>query len=108
MKTLNNFLKVDKNNQEETTKKMRTGRISRYLIYIFMFSWTLIMSSCAVGYHTPGYNEYAVITPEYDNFGVLINPRDYGWRHQHRDWIRQHPHWRKEYPHREHHAGDRH
>ena len=113
MKTSKVSLRVDKSNLEEIPKITGIGRVIKYMAIAFMLSWPTLLSSCAVGYTTPDY-EYGVVVPEYDSFGVLIDPWDVGWRHEHREWIHQHPHWRHEYSHshgghgREHHEGERH
>ena len=108
MKTSNVSLQVDKSNHEEIPKKASIGRVLKYMVIAFMLSWPVLLSSCAVGYETP--DDYAVVYPQYDSFGVLIDPWDTGWRHSHGEWINQHPHWRHDYrAHRgEHHGGERH
>ena len=104
MKTSNVSLQVDKSNLEEIPKKAWMGRVLKYMVIIFMLSWPTLLSSCAVGYETPDY-EYGYVAPEYDSFGVLIDPWDGGWRRSHTEWIHQHPQWRHEY--RAHRGGHR-
>jgi hypothetical protein len=110
MKTLKFLLHVDKISHEEIPKKAWVGKVLKYILFSLMLSSLTVLSSCAVGYETPDYVYGGVIVPEYDSFGVYIDPWDYGWRREHREWIHEHPHWRSEYPrHRgEHHEGDRH
>jgi len=96
MKTSNVSLQVDKSNHEDIIKKTWTRRVLKYLLYLFMLFSITGLSSCAVGYETPD-DEYGVVYPEYDSFGVLIDPWDGGWRHSHAEWIHSHPHWRHDY-----------
>jgi hypothetical protein len=111
MKTSNVSLQVDKCNHEEIPKKAWIGRVLKCMVIAIVLSWPALLSCCAVGYETPDY-EYGYVVPEYDSFGVLIDPWDVGWRHSHAEWIHQHPHWRHDYSlHRrggEHHEGERH
>jgi hypothetical protein len=96
MKTKKVSLQVEMNDHEEIPKNAWIRRYLKYAVIIIMLSAPPILSSCAVGYETP-YDDYGVIVPEYDSFGVVIDPWDYGWRHEHREWINQHHHWRHDY-----------
>lgn len=107
MKTSNILLQVEKNNHEEISKRAWVGRILRYMVIVIMLSGPALLSSCAIGYETP--DDYGVVYPEYDSFGVLIDPWDAGWRHAHGEWIHQHPNWRHDYrAHRGGHHGREH
>jgi hypothetical protein len=97
MKRSEILLQANKINQEETPKIARAGKLLRYLFFFIAFSWITLLSSCAVENETPYYG--------YESFGVIVDPWDYHWRHDHREWIHQHPHWRHEYP--RHHEGHR-
>ena len=96
MKTSEILIQAGKINREKISKKTLAGKILKYLLFSIIFSWITMLSSCAVEYDTPDY---------YDSFGVVINPWDYHWRHEHREWIHEHPNWKHEYP--RHHDEDR-
>jgi hypothetical protein len=104
MKTSEILLRVGKINHEEIPKKAWAGKVLRYILFSILLSWITLLSSCAVGFETPDYG-YSIVVPEYDSFGVLIDPWDYHWRSEHHEWIHRHPNWRHEYP--RHHGGDR-
>ncbi len=96
MKTTKVLLHIDKINREETPKRRWRDKVLQYILLVFMLSSMSVLSSCAVGYETPDY-AVGIEVPEYDSFGVIIDPWDYHWRHEHHEWIHQHPNWRHEY-----------
>ncbi len=46
MKTSKILLQTDKSNHEETPKKLRADKLSKYILVIFMLSWITLLSSC--------------------------------------------------------------
>lgn len=81
---------------------------SKIVLLFLIISLTTLLSSCTIGYHSPyssrgyaGYNGYydgygGYVYPEYYG-GVIVNPWNYRWRHEHHEWIYSHPNWRHDY-----------
>ncbi len=90
MKRSKILLEADKIIPKEMPKKTRAGKILRYLLFSAVISSAVILSSCSVEYESPYH--------EHDRYGVIIDPWDYHWRHEHHEWIEEHPQWRREYP----------
>lgn len=69
MKTSTNLLQAETNNHEESSKKVRTGKVLRYLLFIFMFLQIFVLYSCAVGYRTPRHHRDEIIIEGNDHGG---------------------------------------
>ena len=54
MKTLKIIFQSDKSNNEETKKNEKTGTLLKSIIVIFMLSWLILLSSCALFISVPG------------------------------------------------------
>jgi hypothetical protein len=76
MKTLEIHIESDKRNSEEMPKRMRTGRVLKSILIIFMLSWVTILSSCAVAVRTPRYH---------DRSDVVIGDNDHDNRYNRRE-----------------------
>jgi hypothetical protein len=55
MKILKISLHPDKSNDEESTKKVREGKLLSSLLIIFLFSGLMLLQSCAVFIGGPGH-----------------------------------------------------
>lgn len=63
MKTSISHLHTAKSKEEDTPRKVKTGKLVKFVLVAFMLAWITMMSSCAVmispagpmGYHHGGY-----------------------------------------------------
>jgi hypothetical protein len=68
-----------------TSKKAIVGRILKSVLFIFLLSWIMVLSSCAVGIRTPQYHTSGVVVESH----VRVN------RPEHRERIRIERHNRR-------------
>ncbi len=72
MESVDMYMTVDHNHHEVLQTKVTAGNLFKFLLFIFMLAWTILLTSCMVTVPVPRHPPRG---------GVMIEMNDYGGHH---------------------------